>query len=338
MSSFRNTILITGGAGYIGSHIAFLLQQQRQSVVLIDNLSQGQSWPNLPVPMHYGDCGDYQFMKKMFHIYGIKAVIHCAASIEVSESFQKPLLYYRNNVAATINILQLMSEFQVSHFIFSSSCSVYGTPEYVPMTEEHPKSPLSPYATSKLMAEKVIQDAVASLHISYVIFRYFNAAGALAEYGLGEQHTPETHVIPRLLECAYSGAPFMLYGSDYATPDGSCMRDYTHVIDIAHGHIKALEYLAAEGVSEIFNLGTGKGVSVLQLIQAVEHVTQKKIKVIFAPRREGDSPVLVAETSKAHSILQWQPKRTDLKEIVQSAATFYSLSGKVARAFFDSVR
>jgi UDP-glucose 4-epimerase len=318
------TILITGGAGYVGSHIAHALLQKKYSVVIVDDLRHQQAWPPLQAHFHKGNCGDTAFMSEIFKTYSIDAIIHCAASIEVSESIQKPLEYYENNVAVTLCLLQLMVEFKIPHIIFSSSCAVYGKPHVTPISEEHSKSPLSPYGMSKLMAEKIIADAAHAHNFSYALLRYFNAAGALSEYGLGEFHQPETHVIPRLLSAAYAGRPFTIYGTDYNTSDGTCLRDYTHVADLADAHVKALEYLWQGNASEIFNLGTGKGTSVQQLIDAVEKVTGTKLKIIRAQRRQGDSPELIADMRKVQELLQWNAERSDLIQIVRSAMMFYN--------------
>ena len=321
-SAQLSSILITGGAGYVGSHIAFELTQQGNQVIILDRLQHGQSWPHAWGIFIEGDCADTHLLQSIFLKYPISTVIHCAASIEVSESIAYPIHYYLNNVAVTLNLLQLMAHYHIPQIIFSSSCSVYGTPHDIAMSESHPIAPLSPYGTSKRMGEQIIQDAARAHQLSYVILRYFNAAGANAEYALGERHKPETHVIPRLIEACYVRQPFTLFGADYNTPDGTCLRDYTHVIDIARAHVYALNYLQAQGPSDIFNIGSGKGISVRQLISAVEQVVGAKLIIKAAPRRMGDSPVLIANIQKAKELLHWQPEHSELHMMIESAAAF----------------
>jgi len=325
----KSHILVTGGAGYVGSHVSFILHQCGYRVIAVDALRHGQPWPTTGAHTITGDCGDTQLMEHIFQTYPIDTVIHCAASIEVSESIAQPISYYLNNVAVTLNLLQLMRHYQVKKIIFSSTCAVYGKPELIPMPESHPKNPLSPYGKSKAMVEQIIADAAHAHGLSYVIFRYFNAAGALAEYGLGECHVPETHVIPRLLHAAYSGAPFSINGTDYHTPDGTCVRDYTHVVDIAQAHRLALEYLAREGESVICNLGSGRGTSVRQLIAATEQILGLKIKVQYLPARPGDSPILIADTQLATALLGWEAQCSALPAIIQSAAAFKKGRGPI---------
>lgn len=318
----KKFILITGGAGYIGSHVAFLLVQHGYHVILLDNLSHGQTWQHTWAPLIVGDVGDTALLASLFEQYPIDTVIHCAASIEVSESIKSPLSYYANNVATTLNLLQLMVHFHIPHFIFSSSCAIYGVPHQVPIVEDHPAAPLSPYGQTKYMVEKILRDCSQAYNLRWVALRYFNAAGAMPEYGLGEYHVPETHVIPRLIHAAQMGSPFTIYGTEYPTPDGTCIRDFTHVIDIAYAHLRALEHLQLDRPSDAFNLGSGQGTSVKQLVTATEQALQTKIKVITEKSRPGDAPILVADHSKATTILNWQPQCSQLSAIIQSAATF----------------
>lgn len=321
-NSITKTILLTGGAGYIGSHIALLLVQKGYQVVILDSLVHGQTWPHQWAHFIQGDCGDTQVLRSIFQNYRIDAVIHCAASIEVSESIRSPLSYYLNNVAVTLNLLQIMVHYGCSQFIFSSSCAVYGVPSYLPLNEEHPCAPLSPYGMSKYMVECMLKDAAVAHDVRFVALRYFNAAGALPEYGLGEFHQPETHLIPRVLSAALTGAPFALYGTSYPTPDGTCIRDYTHVLDIAFAHVKALEHLHAGRPSDIFNLGSGQGSSIRHVLAVAEQVLGVKIKTTLEKARAGDSPVLIADTSKAALILNWRAQHSDLALIIQSAHVY----------------
>lgn len=318
----QKTILITGGAGYVGSHIALVCAQKGYKILLLDRLIHEQKWQHPWAQLIYGDCGDTQLLRSIFENYTIHAVIHCAAFMEVSESIKQPLAYYLNNVAVTLQLLQMMHHYGIQQFIFSSSCAVYGMPQHIPISESHPKAPLSPYGQSKLMAEQILQDVSKASNIRYITLRYFNAAGALPEYGLGEMHQPETHVIPRLLQCVQMNAPFTIFGTLYATPDGTALRDYTHVIDIAYAHLNALSYLEAGNPSDTFNIGGGKGTSVKQLIASAEQVTRIKIKTIIQEARAGDAPILVADNSKASQILNWQPRFSDMTIILQSAYGF----------------
>lgn len=316
------TVLVTGGAGYVGSHISLLLAQQGYCVIILDALRHGQSWTHPWATFIEGDVGDTACLQQIFQTYAIDTVIHCAASIEVSQSLTMPIQYYLNNVAVTLNLLQLMVHYTIPHLIFSSTCALYGTPQVVPIPEDHPLNPLSPYGTSKMMVEQIIQDSARAHGFSYAILRYFNAAGALAEYGLGEYHVPETHVIPRLLHAALTRTPFMLNGIDYQTFDGSVVRDYTHVADIARAHILAMEYVCKGGRSEICNLGTGKGTSIKQLIATVEELLDISLRIIPAPRRQGDAPMLIADSRKAALLLGWELQQSDIKVMVQSTYSF----------------
>lgn len=320
----QKTVLITGGAGYIGSHIALLCAQEKYKVIIIDLFLHHQIFNPEWATVIRGDYGDAALLDKLFKEYSIDMVIHCGAFIEVGKSVTDSLSFYENNVAKTIILLNVMRAHNITLFIFSSSCAVYGTPIITPIPDNHPKNPISPYGHSKLMIETVLEHAHHSYGMQYICLRYFNAAGALPEYGLGEHHIPETHLIPLLIEAAYKNKPFFIFGTDWPTPDGTCLRDFVHVWDIAHAHLKAIEYLKAgrQYPSNSFNLGTGHGYSVAQMIEAVTNVTGKKIMVELRPRREGDPAVLVADASKAHDLLNWQPKHSDLMSIVRSAHVF----------------
>ncbi len=316
------TILITGGAGYIGSHIAYLFAQQGYKVILLDTFIYNQhcnpSWATI-IKKDYADA---ETLTHIFTHYNIKAVVHCAALIEVGESVNNPGAYYETNVAKTIMLLQAMVKHGIKKCIFSSSCAVYGIPEFLPLTEEHPKKPISPYGTTKLMVETILQDFQKAYGIEYVCLRYFNAAGALPEEGLGEQHVPESHLIPRALHAALEQMPFLLYGNDYATKDGTAIRDFVHVLDIAHAHRLALEHLDKGNPSDAFNLGTGKGFSIKEIIEMVEKVCHTSLKTIIEKRRQGDPALLIADPMRAETILGWKTLYSNLEYIIQSAHAF----------------
>lgn len=317
-----HTILVTGGAGYIGSHTGLLLSQHGYHVIVIDSLLQQQT-PNCPwATFIQADIADKQALASIFSQHNVAAVMHFAAFIEVSESVKNPLKFYANNVAKTVSLLESMVEHGVLHFIFSSSCAVYGEPQFLPLTEDHPKNPISPYGTSKLMIEQVLQDMQKAYGFSSVSLRYFNAAGALPEYNLGEHHVPEPHIIPLLLRAAQQQQHFSLYGTNYPTKDGTCVRDFLHVLDIAHAHVQALDHLLNGKPSDTFNLGTGIGYSVKQVIEAVERVTNTPIKTITAERRPGDPAQLIADPTRANNILLWKPRFSDLDFIIRSAYAF----------------
>jgi UDP-glucose 4-epimerase len=269
-----------------------------------------------------GDYGDAALLEKLFTAYRITAVIHCGAFICVADSVAQPLDYYHNNIAKSITLLQTMVRYNCKQMVFSSSCAVYGQPETVPLTEAHPCVPISPYGTTKLMLEQILRDADTAYGVRSVCLRYFNAAGALNSQGLGERHLPETHSIPLLLTAARTGKPFSIFGTDYPTPDGTCIRDYIHIHDLADAHHKALLHLINGLPSDVFNLGTGTGCSVKELIAVVQKVTGAQIVIIPAKRRAGDPAVLVADARKAMSILQWQPLYTGMHSMVHSAWQF----------------
>jgi UDP-glucose 4-epimerase len=318
----QETVLVTGGAGYIGSHTALLLAQQGYKVIIIDNLSQGQQFSYSWATFIQADCADTVILNDIFTNNKISAVFHFAASIEVGASVTSPITYYINNVVKTVQLLETMIAHGVNKFIFSSSCAVYGEPQFLPLTEEHPTAPISPYGRNKLIVEMILKDLNKAYGLNYVALRYFNAAGALPEQGLGEQHTPETHIIPLLLRAAILQKPFSIYGTSHATKDGTCVRDYLHVLDLAQAHLSALKHLEAGNPSDIFNLGSGHGFSVKQMIEAVERITELPIKTIFADNRAGDPPALVASPERAQNILGWEPRFSDLDFIIRSAFAF----------------
>ncbi|MFC1842205.1 UDP-glucose 4-epimerase GalE [Candidatus Dependentiae bacterium] len=320
----KQSILVTGGAGYIGSHTAYLLSQKGYEVIIVDSLEHKQSFTHNWAKFIKGDFSDEKILRNIFENHNIQAVMHFAAFIEVGESVKNPLRFYENNVSKTIKLLQIMLEHNIKNFIFSSSCAVYGNPQYLPLTEDHPKAPISPYGKNKLIIEMALEDFSQAYDLHYVSLRYFNAAGAMPEYGLGEQHDPETHLIPIILRAAMHNEPFYVFGSNYKTTDGSCIRDYIHVWDLADAHWLALEYLHNGNTSDSFNLGTGHGFSVNQIVDAIKQVCRLKINITHKKRRAGDPPILVADPQKARNNLSWRPQYSDLELIIKTAYEFES--------------
>lgn len=313
-------ILIVGGAGYIGSHINKELNRQGYETIIFDNLSFGHpefiKWGNF----QRGDLGNIEEIRKLFKKYPIDAVMHFAAFTYVGESVEDPQKYYLNNLRNTLNLLEVMLEEGVKYFVFSSTCATYGTPEEIPMTENHPQKPINPYGKGKFMVEQILTDYSQAYGLEYVSLRYFNAAGADPEAEIGELHQPETHLIPLILDVAIGKRDkIQIYGTDYPTPDGTCIRDYIHVMDLADAHIKALKYLQKGGQSEVFNLGNGQGFSVKEVIETSQKVTGKKIRVEEVERRPGDPPVLVGSSLKAQKILNWHPQYDGLAVIIETA-------------------
>ena len=270
------------------------------------------------------DFAHQQTLVEIFSLYNIQAVVHFAALIEVGQSVKHPFEFYQNNVIKTIQLIETMINYNIKKFIFSSSCAVYGAPKIVPIPENHPKNPISPYGKNKLIVEMYLEDCKKAYGLESVCLRYFNAAGALNQEGLGEQHIPETHLIPLALQAAQTGKTFYLFGDDYETKDGSCVRDYLHVQDLATAHYKALEYLKITNQSCAFNLGTGTGYSVKQVITAIEKICNKKINLQIKNKREGDPATLIANPKKAKTILNWQPEHSSLENIIKTAFAFAS--------------
>ncbi len=320
MDRIKPTILVTGGAGYIGSHTVQALKGAGYGVVVLDNLVYGHRElveSVLQVKLVVGDISDRPLLDQLFATHSIAAVMHFAAYAYVGESVTAPAKYYRNNVVGTLTLLEAMVAASVKNFVFSSTCATYGTPEKVPIPEEHPQNPINPYGSSKLMVEKILADFEGAYGLKSVIFRYFNAAGADPSGELGEDHNPETHLIPLVLLAALGKRESVsIFGTDYPTPDGTCIRDYIHVVDLADAHLLGLEQLLRGGDSEIFNLGNGSGFSVRQVIEAARQVSGKTIKVIEGDRRPGDPPILVGSSEKARKILGWQPRYPDIKDIL----------------------
>jgi UDP-glucose 4-epimerase len=323
MSDKKLTILVTGGAGYIGSHAVLALKQAGYEVVIFDNLEYGHRElvdRVLGVELFVGDTRDREALDRVFSTHKIDAVMHFAAYIAVGESVGQPGMYYTNNVVGTLNLLEAMRAANINKFVFSSTCAVYGIPETTPIVEDCPFAPISPYATSKLMVENMLSDFDTAYGFKSVRFRYFNASGADPSGRLGEDHSPETHLIPLILFAAMGKREHIsVYGTDYPTPDGTCIRDYIHVQDLATAHVLGLNLLLAGGDSQVFNLGNGNGYSVQEVIETARQVTGKEIKVVFGDRRAGDPSILVGSSDRARQVLGWKPEYPQLKDIIAHA-------------------
>jgi len=315
-------ILVTGGAGYIGSHTAHLLARRGYGVVIADDLSRGHEHNLKGLPFHKLNLSDTAALARLLSDEQIQAVIHFAAYIAVGESTQKPELYFSNNVGGTLSLLSAMALANVRRLVFSSTAAVYGMPEVVPIPEDSPFGPVSPYGESKVMVETILGWLDRHSGLRSIALRYFNACGSDPESELGEEHDPETHLIPLLLRAVVTGNPITIFGDDYETPDGTCVRDYVHVADLAEAHLLALEKLLAGGGSDAFNVGTGAGHSVIQVVRAVEEVTGRTAPFEIGPRRAGDAPVLVANSDKLKRSLGWKPKFPELTDIVATAWQF----------------
>jgi UDP-glucose 4-epimerase len=313
-------VLVTGGAGYIGSHTAFALVQEGFKVVVIDDFSQ-ERVAHLPFveEVIQGDFADPIILSRVFTAYHIEAVFHFAAFIEVGESVKRPREFYDNNVSKTAVLLNAMLDHQVLHFIFSSSCAVYGEPIYVPMDEKHQTAPVSPYGRTKLAVEFMLQDYAYAYGLRYASLRYFNASGAQYDLGLGEQHTPETHLIPRLLNALIAREPVQIFGDDYPTSDGTCVRDYIHVQDLATAHVLSFRRLCEQQKNLVINIGTGHGYTVREVVKAAEKICGLPAKIRVMPARSGDAPMLVANTNYMYAQLKWKPQHSDLTSIIASA-------------------
>lgn len=313
-------ILVTGGAGYIGSVTAYYLSKHGYDVVVVDDLSKGHR-ENVPQGM-LRVLRLQETEKLTAELVDVDAVVHFAAYIAVGESTVEPEKYFLNNVGGSLSLFQAMAKAGVGRLVFSSTAAVYGDPTQVPIPEGHALAPVSPYGLSKAMVERVLVDLDKYRNFRSIALRYFNACGAEPEAGLGEQHHPETHLIPLLIRAIETGDSIKIFGDDYPTPDGTCIRDYIHVADLAEAHLAALDYLMGGGTSNAFNVGTGSGYSVMQVLKAVEEVTGRNVPYQISQRREGDPAELVADSSKLRRTLGWEPKRSDLKEIVRDAWEF----------------
>ncbi len=312
-------ILVTGGAGYIGSITVELLHKQGEKVVVLDNLVYGHREAiDESIPFYEGNIGDSELVKEIVGKHEITACVHFAAYAYVGESVTNPNKYFENNTFQTNKLLNSLIESGVKNIVFSSTCASYGDPQYVPIDEKHPQKPVNPYGWSKFMTERILESYDVAYGLKFVALRYFNASGATEK--CGEHHDPETHLIPNVLNAADGSLPFVsVFGGDYPTDDGTCVRDYIHVADLGDAHIRALDYLKNGGDSTKINLGNGLGFSVLQVIEAAREVTGKTIEVKIEPRRAGDPSHLIADARKAKEVLGWNPQFADIKEIIKTA-------------------
>ena len=314
------TVLVTGGAGYIGSHACKALAVAGHLPVVYDNLENGHEWAVQWGPFEKGDIRERARLDQVIAEHRPDAVMHFAGYIEVGESVRDPLRFYRNNTAGSLILLEAMHAASIAHIVFSSTCAVYGAPEVVPIAESAGFAPISPYACSKLAVEYMLEDCRTAHGLSYAALRYFNAAGADPEARIGESHSPETHAIPLVIDTALGRRDhFSIFGTDYPTPDGTAVRDYIHVDDLAAAHVLALEHLLSEDDALVLNLGTGTGVSVRELIDAVARVSGRKVAAIEEARRPGDPPALVADAARIRQALGWSPAYTDIDAIVATA-------------------
>jgi UDP-glucose-4-epimerase GalE len=318
------TILVTGGAGFVGSHACKALAHAGYLPVTFDNLERGHEWAVKWGPLERGDIRDQQQLQRAFEAWRPEAVVHFAAYAYVGESNAEPLKYYETNVGGTLKLLKASVTFGCRYFVFSSSCATYGNPASLPLSETAPQLPINPYGYTKLIVERMLREVEAAHGIRHVALRYFNAAGADPSGELGEFHEPETHLIPLVLLTAMGRqSAIKIFGSDYPTADGTCIRDYVHVSDLADAHVAAVKWLGAGNTSDSFNLGNGQGFSVAEVVKASEKVTGRKIKMEFYPRRLGDPPVLISDSTKARRSLDWRPKFSLLDEQIAHAWNWF---------------
>jgi UDP-glucose-4-epimerase GalE len=313
-------VLVTGGAGYIGAHACKALAAKGYTPVTYDNLVYGHTEAVRWGPLEKGDIGDRKQLEMVMQKYKPSAVLHFAAYAYVGESVENPAKYYRNNVAGTLSLLESMRKCRIDKIIFSSTCATYGMPDRIPIDENHPQNPINPYGRTKLMIEWILRDFAAAYGLKYLLLRYFNAAGADSDAEIGESHNPETHLIPLVLEVALGRRNRLeIYGTDYDTPDGTCIRDYIHVTDLADAHLLALEYLMNGGESNVFNLGNGNGFSVREVIQSAEKITDCNIPYLEIERRPGDPAVLIGSSDKIINALGWRAAHDSLDTIITTA-------------------
>jgi UDP-arabinose 4-epimerase len=323
-------ILVTGGAGFIGSHACKALARAGYTPVTYDNLTRGHREAVKWGPLELGEIADTGRVRNILEQYQPAAVMHFAAYAYVGESVESPLIYYRNNIAGSVALLQALIDYKTLPFVFSSTCSTYGNPETTPISEDHPQRPINPYGFSKLVVERMLSDLSKAHQLPWVALRYFNAAGSDPEMEIGENHDPETHLIPLLLAAARSGVPMQVFGTDYETPDGTCIRDYVHVLDIVDAHIRALKYLLAGGSSCALNLANARGYSIRDVIKIAESAIGRVVPVKFTGRRPGDPAVLIGSAARAKAVLGWKPAHSDLKNQIRDAWN-WQISSKFKR-------
>lgn len=312
-------VLITGGAGYIGSHCNRYLNEKGIETVVLDDLSDGHREAVTEGIFVKGDFGDAGLLDRLMEEYSFAAVIHFAAFASVPDSVIRPARYYRNNVAGMQTLLDACVKHGIQYFVFSSSAATFGNPQYIPIDEKHPQEPINPYGMTKLIGEHMLADYDRAYGLKYCAFRYFCAAGASDDALIGEAHNPETHLIPVMIKAAKEGKPFKVFGNDYHTRDGSCIRDFIHVTDIADAHLKGLEYIMENHTSEDFNLGSGVGYTVLEMVDVLKKITGKDVPYEIAERREGDPESLVASSEKAEKILGWKAENSSIEKMLESA-------------------
>jgi len=324
MTGSGRRVLVTGGAGYIGSHTCKALAQAGYVPVTIDNFVYGHDWAVKWGPLEKGDIGDAEFVARVIRQHRVEAVVHFAGYAYVGESMSEPAVYFRNNLINSLCLLEAMHDCGVQHMVFSSTCATYGIPEAVPIAEDHPQRPVNPYGESKLFVERALHWHGAAYGLRSVALRYFNAAGADPEGEIGEDHDPETHLIPLAIAAALGQrSELQIFGNDYPTADGTAVRDYVHVTDLASAHVRALDYLLRGGTSTALNLGTSTGHSVREVIAAVERASGRKVPAREAPRRAGDPPQLVAAPGRAREVLGWEPRHSDIDTIVSTALRWH---------------
>jgi UDP-arabinose 4-epimerase len=329
----KPAVLVTGGAGYIGSHTCKALSAAGYRPVTLDNLVYGHRWAVQWGPLELGDIGDTEFLTAVMRQHRIEAVIHFAAYAYVGESMTEPGKYFRNNVTNSLLLLEAMHASGVKNLVFSSTCATYGVPEQIPIGEDHPQRPVNPYGESKLFVERAMQWYRQAHGLSSVALRYFNAAGADPGGAIGEDHDPETHLIPLTIAAALGQGPSLrIFGTDYPTPDGTAVRDYVHVTDLASAHVQALEYLLRGGEPTALNLGTGTGHSVREVVAAVERTSGRTVPTVESPRRPGDPPQLVAAAGRTREVLGWEPQFSDIDTIVSTALRWHERNGAVRKA------